>query len=239
VLGKFLELSLHAPDVLESYQFYARLGFTSAATGDVWPYRYAVMTDGRIAIGLHQQAAAPRALCYVHPGLRSHLERIEALGIDVDYAILGDDSFNELGFRDPDGYRLRLLEARTYSTPAAVPSSLCGWFEELALPVRDPDVAQQFWERVGFVGVGEETAPFPHRALTSDWIDLGLYPGATLAAPTLRFSVEDLEDTRGRLAVAGATALAPRGLSAASALELTAPEGTQILLTADARWVTP
>jgi hypothetical protein len=231
VLGRFLELSLLAPDILQSYQFYEQLGFASAPTGDVWPHRYAVMTDGRIAIGLHQQAATPRFLTYVQPELRTRLARIEALGIEPEHLQLADDRFNELWFRDPDGYGVRLLEARTFSSPGGLRLSACGWFEELALPVRDGAATQRFWETVGFVGVGEESAPYPHLALTSDGLDLGLYAGGTLEKATLRFSVRDLAAARARLEAAGLAVDTAR--KPAQGFELAAPEGTRILVTLD------
>ena len=37
MLGKFLEFSAYAPNILESIGFYKSLGFTELETGDVWP----------------------------------------------------------------------------------------------------------------------------------------------------------------------------------------------------------
>ena len=53
MLGRFLEVSVHAPDILESLAFYERLGFTQAPVGETWSHPYAVVTDGRLFIGLH------------------------------------------------------------------------------------------------------------------------------------------------------------------------------------------
>ena len=54
-LGHFHELTLPTPDIRRSVEFYERLGFTQALTGDVWLHPYGVLTDGRIVVGLHQE----------------------------------------------------------------------------------------------------------------------------------------------------------------------------------------
>jgi len=48
--------SLSTPDIQASLDFYLGLGFTSAEVGDAWSHPYAVVTDGRICLGLHQEA---------------------------------------------------------------------------------------------------------------------------------------------------------------------------------------
>ncbi len=52
-LGRFLEISLATADVAESLAFYEALGFVQASVGEAWPHPYAVVTDGRLCLGLH------------------------------------------------------------------------------------------------------------------------------------------------------------------------------------------
>jgi catechol 2,3-dioxygenase-like lactoylglutathione lyase family enzyme len=230
---KFLELAIAAPQVLESYQFYQRLGFTPATTADVWSHRYAVLCDGRAALALHELEFASPAVRFVQPDLRTHLAEIERMGVALESVQLDEEHFNAANFRDPDGHLVTLLEARTFSAPDAQAASICGWFEELALPVRDLGAAQRFWEQLGFVAVGEEADPAPHLALTSDHLDIGLYAVPALSAPALRFSVDDLSAAAAQLDALGiATARPPAALSPQQSLLLTAPEGTQLILTA-------
>jgi catechol 2,3-dioxygenase-like lactoylglutathione lyase family enzyme len=229
---KFLELAIAAPEVLESYQFYERLGFTPATTADVWSHRYAVLCDGRAALALHQREFTSPAIRFVQPDLQAHLAEIERLGAALESVQLDEEHFNEANFRDPDGHLITLLEARTFSAPETQAASVCGWFEELALPVRDLNLAQRFWEQLGFVAVGEETDPAPHLALTSDHLDIGLYPGPALGAPALRFSVDDLAATATQLGARGiAGARPPAALASEQSLLLVAPEGTRLILT--------
>ena len=69
MLGRFLEFSLAAPDVQASLDFYLSLGFSSAEVGDAWPHPYAVVTDGRICLGLHQEPIPAPSLTFVKPDL--------------------------------------------------------------------------------------------------------------------------------------------------------------------------
>ena len=56
MLGRFLEYSIATPDIRASLEFYAKLGFSQAEVGEAWPHPYAVVTDGRICLGLHQHS---------------------------------------------------------------------------------------------------------------------------------------------------------------------------------------
>jgi hypothetical protein len=231
MLGKFLELTLRAPRILDSWQFYQRLGFTPATVGEAWSHGYAVVTDGRISIGLHDAGVPHPALAFVRPDLLRHLQVLEGLGVEFESRVLGDDQFNEATFEAPDGQLVRLLEARTFSPPPRPPMSALGWFEEYALPVADLERARDGWERLGFVAAAESDEPWPHLALTSDTLDLGLYRTRAIEPPTLIFECDDLVALRERLAAAGIEPerSLPKQLDARAALLVEAPEGTRLL----------
>jgi hypothetical protein len=233
MLGRFLEISLPAPRILESWQFYQRLGFTTAIVGETWSHRYSVVTDGRLVIGLHDDGAvtAPQ-LSYVLPELARQLKAIEALGIEFDRRQLADDTFNEAVFTTPEGQQVRLMEARTFSPPDHPPLSRLGWFEEYALPVGNLEDARGYWERLGFVTAAEGEEPWPHLSLTSDTLDVGLYLTRELPRPTLVFSTEDGVGLRERLTEAGIEpeARLPRSLDPDTHLMVVAPEGTRLLV---------
>jgi catechol 2,3-dioxygenase-like lactoylglutathione lyase family enzyme len=230
VLGRFLEYSIATPDIRASLEFYGKLGFSQAEVGDAWPHRYAVVTDGRLYIGLHDPGTEGEpALTFVKPGLLGELESLEALGVDFEFTRLGNDVFNELGWLDPSGHLVRLVEARTFSPAKRVARSSCGYFLEIALPAPDRERAKAWWERFGFVGMDEPDAPLPHISCTSDSIDIGLYEPANLAMPALVFETADLARA---LADLGRAGIAPAGrvpppLRQRKAAILTAPEGTE------------
>jgi hypothetical protein len=232
MLGRFLELSLPAPRILESWQYYQRLGFTAATVGETWAHRYAVVTDGRIALGLHDADLDGPTLSYVLPDLKRHLPAFAAAGIEFDRQEVGEERFNEAAFTSPDGQRIRLLEARTFSPPERPQSSRLGWFEEYALAVRDLERARRWWERLGFVAAAEGTEPWPHLSLTSDTLDVGLYLTDELTAPTLVFSTEDGRLVRERLAEIDVEPerRLPRSLDPQTHLLIVAPEATRLLV---------
>jgi hypothetical protein len=194
-----------------------------------------VVTDGRICLGLHQEAIPAPSMTFVKPGLLRHLDALEQLGVEFEFRQLGNDVFNEVGWLDPSGHHVRLIEARTFSPSKRLPldSSRCGYFLEIALPTPSPAGAKDYWERFGFVGIDEPDDRLPHVSCTSDTIDLGLYDPAHLRRAALRFEVDDLEETAAKLAdigIAPADAVPPV-LRQLPAMILNAPEGTPLLLT--------
>jgi catechol 2,3-dioxygenase-like lactoylglutathione lyase family enzyme len=235
VLGRFLEVSLATPDIQASLDFYVKLGFSQAEVGDAWPHPYAVVTDGRIHLGLHQADIPAPSMTFVKPDLLKQLDALESLGVEFEFRRLGNDVFNEVGWFDPSGQLIRLIEARTFSPSKrrVTDTSHCGYFLEMALPTPDREGAKAYWEQFGFVGIDEMDDRLPHISCTSDTVDLGLYEPAHLRRGALRFEVDDIGATLARLAQidlfpAGETSSALKQLPAAV---LVAPEGAQILLT--------
>lgn len=235
MLGRFLEFSVATPDIQASLDFYLRLGFSSAEVGDAWSYPYAVVTDGRVCIGLHQAATRAPSLTFVKPDLLKHLDGLEKRGIEFEFRRLGNDVFNEVGWFDPCGQLVRLIEARTFSPSkrAANETSHCGYFLEIAIPAPDREVAKDYWEAFGFVGMDEPDDLLPHMSCTSDFVDLGLYHPADLRGPTLRFQVDDVGGTLAHLADKDIVPNGeiPPGLRSKPAVVLVAPEGTPLLIT--------
>jgi hypothetical protein len=234
LLGQFLEFSLPTPDIQASLEFYLKLGFAEATVGETWTHPYAVVTDGRICIGLHQKAEMSPSLTFVKPGLLQYIGQLESLGVEFEHRRLGNDVFNEIGWADPAGHMIRLVEARTFS-PAKRPSSLwsqCGYFLEVALPSPELKVSKSYWEKFGFVGMDEPEDVLPHISCTSDFIDLGLYEQESLQRVALRFETENLADTLARLAQSGIEPQprSPLKLPKSRAAVLLAPEGTPLLL---------
>ena len=232
-LGRFLEISLATTDVAESLAFYESLGFVQAAVGEAWPHPYAVVTDGRLSLGLHGLEFESPLPTWVAPSLRGRLDALATLGVTIEDARLDDLSLHQALLRDPSGQALRLLEARTFSPPALSPahSSALGYFEEFAITTRDLAAASTFWERLGFVAFEPVLEPLPKVAAASRDLNVGLY-AIDLPAPVLVFSDAAMPDRIEGLRERGyrfAKRL-PRELAAMGAAMLEAPEGTLLLL---------
>ena len=97
MIGRFLELSVQTDDILASVEFYERLGFRQLQVGETWSHPYAVLSDGRIPIGLHRYEFESPALTFVLPELATKLPHIERQGISFKFRKLGADEFNEAG----------------------------------------------------------------------------------------------------------------------------------------------
>ena len=234
MIGRFHEVSVHAPDPVASLAFYERLGFAQVTTGEAFPYPYAAVGDGRLTIGLHGgELPQSPLLAFVLPDLRHELEPIERQGVEILDRRLGDDVFNEARF-EVAGQSLRLLEALTHSPPPFGPgeTSRLGWFEEVAVPVADRGQAVRDWERLGFVPAEEGDEPYPHVGLTSDSLNVALIELSVLRNPALVFTDADMPARIARLAEAGFEFVRrmPASLDASRHALLVAPEGTQLLL---------
>ncbi len=232
-LGRFLEISLAATDVAESLAFYEALGFVQASVGEAWPHPYAVVTDGRLCLGLHGLHFESPLPTWVAPSLRDQLDTLTTLGVTIEEARLDDLSLHQALLRDPSGQSLRLLEARTFSPPALSPAyaSSLGYFEEFAIATRDLGVASAFWESMGFVAFEPVVEPLPKVVAASSDLNVGLY-AIDLPAPVLVFSAATMQERIASLRDQGyrfAQRL-PRELAAMGAAMLEAPEGTRLLL---------
>lgn len=234
MLGRFLEYSIATPDIRASLEFYARLGFSQAVVGEAWRHLYAVVTDGRIHLGLHQDSTQASSITFVKPELLKHLAALEGAGVNFEFCRLDNDVFNELGWFDPSEHLVRLLEARTFSPTKRgdTDTSACGYFLEIGLPAPNIGASKDFWEKLGFVGMDEPAAALPHVSCTSDSINIGLYEPAHLRTPALVFDAGDVGAALARLAAAGIEPAfpIPAPLRQRGVAVLVAPEGTSILL---------
>jgi catechol 2,3-dioxygenase-like lactoylglutathione lyase family enzyme len=232
LLGTFHEFSVAVEDVRASVEFYERLGFTQATTTDTYTHPYGVLTDGRLFIGLHQRDGPSPTLTFVRPGVAQSVPAFERAGIELTACRIGEEVFHELGFLDPCGQAVAVLEARTYSPVdrGETEPSLCGDFAEVSLPVTDFSAAQGFWEPLGFVAADAAEHPYPHLTLTSDHLDLAFHQPRLCERPLLVFRDTNLPARLARLRGRGVSfAATPRGLSSEAAL-LQAPDGTSLLL---------
>lgn len=222
--GKFLELGIPTADILASLGFYLDLGFAELSVGDIRDYHYAVVTDGRIAIGLHSAGLEGPALHFVHPDLETHVQELEATGVQVIARRLGGESFNEAELAGPDDIGIRLLEAPTFPSHQMIdqPEPAIGRTSAILVGTRAPDSSAAFWESQGFV-IDEDGE-----------IARLLAPGLVLAldrqmrSGELRLAFRTADSTRlsQRLERTGIPYRA-----VGKRLHLTAPEGTQLEIT--------
>jgi hypothetical protein len=114
----FEEISVPTASVPESLMFYRRLGAVELATNDIRNYAYAAISLGDRVIGLHSQGLDEAAITRVHPDLAAYAREQRACGVRFEFTRLGDDQFNEVGWRDAEGVLQILMEARTHTGSA-------------------------------------------------------------------------------------------------------------------------
>lgn len=234
MFGRFLEISLYTPAIRESLAFYESLGFVQAPVGEVFKHPYAVVTDGRLFLGLHGEPVPSPALTFVMPRLMHGIDQLEQLGIEFEDMKLGNEVFNRASFRDPSGQCVNVVEARTFSPPQfdIQPATTCGYFTEFGLPTREQAPMRIFWESLGFVAWDEESEPFARMAITSDHLNLSLYRSRSFRQPLLTFEDRDMRERLARLKERGfqLSDEMPDSLDESCNAVLVAPEGTRLLL---------
>ena len=193
-IGRFLELGVQTPDILESLHFYKSLGFTELDCADVYPHKYAVVSDGELCIGLHDNEFDSPAITYVQPDLAKHARSMTDHGFDFAFLNLHEDIFNTLGFRDRDNHAVTMVEARTFHvSEEAENDSLCGSWFELTLPVRDTLHAAQFWAPIAPTLLQVREEPTVHMRFDATGVALGLSESIALKGPSLCFRCLDRE----------------------------------------------
>lgn len=233
MLGKFLELSVHTPDILESLSFYKNLGFIELETGDVWPSGYAVVSDGDVCIGLHSRLFSSPAITFVQPDLARHARSMTDHGFDFSFLQLDEDVFNELGFTDRDGHMITLVEARTFSlSPDDLEDSSCGSWFELTLPVRDTMRNGRFWAPLAPNLLQLREEPTTHMRFDAGGMAVGLSESIALKGPGLCFKCHDIDAMDTLIEQHGFTSMKFPGFEGASRV-IEAPEGTSIFLFAE------
>ena len=232
MVGQFLELSIAAQPLAASFEFYRALGFTSLPVSDSLPDPYLVLFDGAVTIGLHDREQDAVLLTFVRPRLRDYVRALRRLSIDLAFAHLADNEFNRVGFADPAGHPIALLEARTFPPGEWNRQNVaaCGDFLEYSLPTESLSESGEFWRALGFEPASSGTAPHPWERLVGHGLTIGLHE--THFRPGLSFRSPRLD---ARLAYLGAKGITARGGcpiadKAQPSATLTAPEGTAIYL---------
>ncbi len=229
-IGRFLEFSVHAPDILESLSFYKSLGFIELDINDVWKHKYAVVSDGEINIGLHSREFDSPAISFVQPDLAKHAISMADHGFEFTVMRLSEEVFNELGFADRDGNMITMLEARTFQASEDVDrDSLCGSFFELTLPVRDALRAARFWAPIAPALLEMREEPTLHLRFDATSLPLGLSESIALNAPSLCFKCPSRKGLQAQLDQLGVKYQKFPGFEGAF-VAIQAPEGTTLFV---------
>lgn len=230
MLGQWLEFSVHTAGVLDSLAFYKALGFTELDGGDVWPHKYAVVTDGDLSIGIHEREFDSPAVTFVQQDLARYARSMADSGLDMSVMRLDEDVFNEIGFSDRDGNHVMVIEARTFSrAPDEPDDSQCGRWFELSLPARDVMRGARFWAPLAPAVLNLREEPTTHLRFDAGGLPLALSESIALEGPALCFKCPDRAVIERAVETHGLCHKTFPGYEGAF-LMLEAPEGTRLYL---------
>lgn len=230
MLGHYLEFSVRTSDILESLAFYKSLGFAEQESGDVWPHRYAVVSDGNLCIGLHEAEIASPALTFVQADLAKRARSMADHGFEFTIIKVDLEEFNQLGLQDRDRNNIWMLEARTFSPPdESIDNSVCGSWFEVTLPTRDALRGGRFWAPLAPKLLELREEPTTHMRFDAGGVSLGLSESIALESPSLCFKCPDKSLLASVIDLQGIVHKEFPGFEGAF-LELEAPEGTKLFV---------
>jgi catechol 2,3-dioxygenase-like lactoylglutathione lyase family enzyme len=194
MLGHLLKFSVGAKPAAETLDVYRSLGFQSLEVSDIPGAPYAALWDGTITLGLLDAEFDMPVPTFVRPDLKTHLRTLRRLGVDFTFTRLADDEFNQAGFLDPNGQRVVLVEARTFSPAPREPTSVpaCGEFLEWSVATHSLQESEAFWAALGFGRVAAGDNPYPWLRLAGHGLVVGFHETPRLGAG-LTFRSIDLE----------------------------------------------
>lgn|SRR5690606_36622582 len=231
--GRLLEISICVDEPAAALATFRALGLREVPVGDFGPGPRAVVSDGRLAIGLYSTELDGPSPTFVRPNLRSHVRALEAAGAELLDADLAEDTFHRAMFRDPNDLRVTLLEARTFPPVQPEPGlvSACGRFVELSVATHSLEESTSFWTALGFSVVAEGDSPHASRRLEGSGLALGFHETGRFRT-ALTFAAPQLEARLEYLRMKG---FEPRGSSPLTAGDarsatLVAPGGVQFYL---------
>ena len=229
-VGRFLEVSVRSQDIVESLLWYRTLGFSELETADIYPHKYAVVSDGVLCIGIHDRELDSPALTFVQPDLARHARSMADHGFEFSFMHLDEERFNEIGVNDHDRHLITIVEARTFhGNEADDNDSACGTWFEFTLPVREAMRSARCWGPVAGSILQMREEPTVHMRFDAGGMALGLSESIALEHPSLCFKCHDKPAIRHLLEERGVEAKEFPGFEGAF-MVLTAPEGTQLYL---------
>lgn len=194
-LGRFHEISVSTRDLAGSLKFYEMAGFARGSVGDAWPHPYAIVTLGRLTLGLHEYKFPSPSFTSVHGDIPVTLERYKSAGAVIAFAKTGPDCFNEFGLRDPAGHMITLLERATHPDDAFDPtrtSPSLGDFLAFSLPSAAPEISMGFWQALGATPIAGRPC-WPASWLDAGGLTIAIHDEKILDRPALIFHRHGVE----------------------------------------------
>jgi len=235
---RFLEFAIPCNNVLDSLQFFRQLGFSEVPTNEIHQYPYAVITDGRCFLGLHDQKhyaqlSTEARFSFVHEDVAS-VSRILDIQMSSVFADIEYDQFQQALYLSPAKAGLHIIAARSFSPPPAedCKDSTLGRFRGIVLPTRQLQKSVSFWEEVGLLVMPNDDQNCV--MVSANRLNLLLLDTPDFSKPAFLFEHPNPENLFPHLARYGLTVEVPeQGLPFTSEYLLKGPNGMQLLIKKD------
>ena len=155
---RFLEYSVPCDNVLETLGFFQELGFTALPTNDIWNYPYAVITDGRCFLGLHEknyfeQLTNQPRMSFVHEEIKLVTDFLRDNSFSILKSSISEDEFQHTICKGLNQADINIVAARSFSPPPKEnrKDSLLGYFRGIVMPTANLEKSFKFWEQMGML----------------------------------------------------------------------------------------
>lgn len=194
-LGTSLEVSLSVKSLPEALEFFNRLGFRKFNDPYDDPHPWIILSDGVIHLGLHQETLPSPSLVYFSDRFAECAAHLEQLGIPLVHRMESDGRVLALGFEDPNGQAVGVVDLMGQEIPAPVgPTELpIGKFGEYSIPTADLSRSVAFWKQFGFDGQTYDQ-PYPWGILSDGLITIRLHQTDQFHQKTLSYFAKDMPE---------------------------------------------
>jgi predicted lactoylglutathione lyase len=189
-LGSYCHVSIGTRQMEANIKFYKTLGFKVVSmNNEPWPW--VMLSDGAVNIQLNEDGFEYFGLSYFDANMPAKIADLAAKG--VVFFMDNTDPVLMKVMQDPDsimGIALIGMDMGMAPMPLNGEGSL-GTLGEIAVPVKDFEVASAWYQKVGFKTKGKQTSPYPWGIHTDGLSMIGLHQTSHFKKPTLTyFSLE-------------------------------------------------
>ncbi|GEM_PF-785313 len=203
-LGNYCHVSIGTKRMQENIAFYKALGF-KVLSMDNAPRPWVLLSDGAVNIQLNEDGYEYFGLSYFDKNMSANIGVLTEKGIE--FFMESADPVPTKVMQDPDsimGIALIQMDMGMPAMPLTGKGKM-GTLGEIAVPVKDYDVASAWYQKVGFKSFGKQASPYPWGIHSDGLSMIGLHQTNDFKKPTLTYFSLDSKAQIARLQEAGFT----------------------------------